>query len=308
MADGTRQDVDSQQVTEGGLAGVLCIPAGSGPAPGVLLLGGSEGGLHERDARELAAHGFTVLALAYFGMRGLPPGLIDVPLEYFMRGLDVLAGQPRAGRRFGVTGASRGGEAALLVASRDERAAAVVSVVGSGVVTQGIDYRRGRLLDILSHPTNSWTWRGQPLPYLPNVVTGELRQLLADGQPVPLGLAFPPVPADPAELDRVAIPVEDIEGAVLLLSAGSDAMWPGAAYSQVAADRLARSQHPWPVEHRVLAGAGHGIAGPPGEPATGTTSPGPGVTFEMGGTPEATNAARAQAWQATVDFLRAQLR
>jgi dienelactone hydrolase len=308
MADEMRQEIGSRQVTDGGLAGVLYTPAGAGPAPGVLLLGGSEGGLHERDARELAGHGFTVLALAYFGMPGLPPGLVDVPLEYFARGLDVLAGLPRAGQRFGVIGGSRGGEAALLAASHDERVAAVVSVVGSGVVTQGIDYRRGPLLDILSHPTNSWTWRGEPLPYLPNVVTAELRQLVADGQPVPLGLAFPPVPAGPAELDRVAIPVERIKGAVLLLSAGSDAMWPGAAYSQVAADRLARSQHPYPAEHRVLTGAGHGIAGPPGEPSTGTTSPGPGVTFELGGTPAVTDAARAQAWQATVEFLQAQLR
>lgn len=108
-----------------------------GRAPGVLLLGGSEGGLHERDARALAAEGFTVLALAYLGAPGLPPGLIGVPLEYFSLGLDVLASQPRAGQRFGVTGGSRGGDAALLVGSYDERVGAVVSIVGSGVMTQG---------------------------------------------------------------------------------------------------------------------------------------------------------------------------
>lgn len=50
------------EIRDDGLVGVLCARAGDRPAPGVLLLGGSEGGLHERDARALAAEGFTVLA------------------------------------------------------------------------------------------------------------------------------------------------------------------------------------------------------------------------------------------------------
>jgi dienelactone hydrolase len=280
----------------------------------VLLLGGSEGGLHERDAQVLAGHGFTVLALAYFGRPGLSPGLVDIPLEYFSRGLDELAAQAsaRTGDRFGILGGSRGGEAALLAAAHDERVAAVVSVVGGGLVTQGIDYRRDGLLDILGHPAGSWTWRGEPLPYLPYVIPAELRDLVTRGLPVPLRLAFPPVPANPAVLDELSIPVERIRGAVLLLSAGQDGMWPGAAYSQVAADRLARSGHPFPFAHRVFEPAGHGLAGPPppgpaGGDGGGTTSPGPGVTFEMGGTAAATRAARGQAWEATVGFLREHL-
>jgi len=312
-------EIDSRPVRDGGLTGVLCRPRAAGPAPGVLLLGGSEGGLHERDAQVLAGHGFTVLALAYFGLPGLPPGLIDIPLEHFARGLDVLAAEPGTGAaaRFGILGGSRGGEAALLTAAHDERVGAVVSVVGSGLVTQGIDFRRGSLLSILGHPTGSWTWRGEPLPYLPNVIPDALRDLVARGLPVPLRLAFPPVPDDPAALERVSIPVERIRGPVLLLSAGQDGMWPGAVYSQVAADRLSRSRHPFPFSHQVLEAAGHAIAGPPapsadgaGGPADadgGTTSPGPGVTFELGGTAAATRAARAQAWRATVGFLREHL-
>jgi dienelactone hydrolase len=305
-------EIESRPVRDDGLAGVLCRPRAGGPAPGVLLLGGSEGGLHERDAQVLAGHGFTVLALAYFGMPGLPPGLVDIPLEYFVRGLDLLAAEPGTGARFGILGGSRGGEAALLTAAHDERVGAVVSVVGSGLVTQGIDYRRGALLEILGHPTVSWTWRGEPLPYLPNVIPDELRDLIAHSRPVPLRLAFPPVPEDPAVLERVSIPVERIRGAVLLISAGEDGMWPGVAYGQVAADRLARSRHPFTFGHRVFGEAGHAIAGPPPPgPAAGdggTTSPGPGVTFEMGGTVAATRAARAGAWQATVGFLGEHLR
>ena len=92
---------------------------------------------------------------------------------------------------------------------------------------------------------------------------------------------------------------------MLLLSSDDDGSWPSTVYSDVAAVR--RRAHGCPVEHRVFAGAGHSIAGPPGMTNTSTTSPGPGVTFELGGTPAANTAARAQAWQATVDFFEEHL-
>jgi dienelactone hydrolase len=295
------RSVSVRPVRDRGIVGVLATPAGSGPAPGILLLGGSEGGLHSRDAEVLASRGFTVLALAYFGMPGLPAGLVEIPVEYFSRGLDVLASQPRVGDRFGVTGASRGGEAALLAASHDVRIGAVVSVVGSGVLTAGIDFSLGTLLDILTSAPASWTLGGRRLPYVRHEIPAEMRQRIDRRQPVRLALAFPPPPADPAELDQVSIPVERIQGAVLLLSGADDGGWPSQAYSQVAADRLASARHAYPFAHRVF-DAGHLIAGPPETAIMSTTSPGPGVTFEHGGTPAANNAARAQAWEATVEF------
>lgn len=298
--------VTTRPVRDGGLVGVLATPGGDSPAPGVLLLGGSEGGLHQRDAEVLAAEGFTVLALAYFGLPGLPASLVNIPVEYFSRGLDLLAAQPRAGDRLGVTGASRGGEAALLIGAHDERVGAVVSVVGSGIMTPGIDFSLGPLLDILAGAPASWTAGGQRLPYLKHVIPSEMRDRVGQGKPVRLALAFPPPPDDLAELAAVSIPVERTRGAILLLSASDDGGWPSPAYSQVAADRLAAAGHPYTFEHRIL-DAGHLIAGPPGKPVMSTTSPGPGVTFEHGGTPAATNTARAQAWQATVEFFGEQL-
>lgn len=294
--------VSTHRVQDHTLVGVLCVPDGAVHAPGVLLIGGSEGGLHERDAQVLASEGFTVLALAYFGAPGLPAGLIEIPLEYFFQGLDHLGAQPGAGDRFAVLGGSRGGEGALLIGAHDPRVAAVVSVVGSGIVTAGIDYPRGTLLDIVSTQTVSWTLDDDPLPFLPYVIPDELRDLVDNGRPVPLTLVFPTPPADPTELERVSIPVERIRGAVLLISGRDDAMWPSPAYSQIAADRLAAAGHPYTFEHRILR-AGHPLAGPPGDPLTTTQSPGPGVTFEMGGTPAANTQARADAWKMTVDFL-----
>ena len=66
----TTNGVTRGEVRAHGLVATLCTPPG-GPAPGVLLLGGSEGGRHANDAALLASHGFAVLALAYFGEPGV---------------------------------------------------------------------------------------------------------------------------------------------------------------------------------------------------------------------------------------------
>ena len=158
-----------------GIAGVLARPA-AGAERAVVVIGGSEGGMHERDAVALAEEGFAALALAYFGAPGMPDVLVDVPLEYFTRALDLLEAQGFGPGSIGLLGGSRGGEAALLVGSRDERVGSVVSVVGSGVVTPGIDYDAGRLDAILRSSGPAWTVDGEPLPFLPYEVTPALRR------------------------------------------------------------------------------------------------------------------------------------
>ncbi|MDU0291699.1 acyl-CoA thioesterase/BAAT N-terminal domain-containing protein, partial [Saccharothrix longispora] len=80
--------VERTEVAERGLVGVLFEPADAGPHPGVLVLGGSEGGLREDDAALLASHGFAALALAYFGAPGVPDDLVEIPLEYFGTALE----------------------------------------------------------------------------------------------------------------------------------------------------------------------------------------------------------------------------
>jgi dienelactone hydrolase len=264
------------------------------PSPGVLLLGGSEGGFPERDARALHAEGFAVLALAYFGLPTLPSGLVDIPLEYFFAAVDKIAAHSHL--KVGIVGGSRGGEAALLVAAHDRRVQAVVSVVGSGLVTQGIDYRAGALLDILGTPAAPWTLRRRALDYLPYEMCDELRDLVAQGEPVPLRLAYP---EEPADVDRYRIPVGRINGPVLMLCGGDDQMWPSATYC-----RLAAADN---VDLRIYEGAGHALAGPPGPAFTSTVVPGPGVAFEVGGTPEINTSARSAAWAATLEFLHENL-
>ncbi|MFI9818179.1 acyl-CoA thioesterase/bile acid-CoA:amino acid N-acyltransferase family protein [Saccharothrix variisporea] len=299
------QGLRRTEVTENGLVGVLYEPDDGDVHPGVIVLGGAEGGLHQNDpaldednAALLARYGFAALALAHFGADGLPDDLVDVPLEYFGTALTYLGD-----RRTGVVGAGRGGELALLVGATYPQVNAVVSVVGGGVVTQCVGPGT-RLLEKLDFEAASWTYEGRPLPYLPYTVPDELRRRIVDGDPVPLALAYDLSDGIPEDTE---IPVERINGGVLLLSSGRDHSRPSVALSAVAERRLAEHQHPFPYEHVVYPEAGHLIAGPPHRPTTDLLVPGPSVLFETGGTPGATAAARADAWHRTIEFLSDQL-
>ncbi len=295
------EGVERVEVRENGLVGTLFAPEDDGgELPGVIVLGGSEGGLHETDAALLAAHGFVAFALGYFGMKGLPERLVDIPLEYFGTAIDYLS--ERSGE-IGVIGGSRGAELALLIGATFPQVRAVVSVVGSGVVTQGIG-PGANLLQKLSYEAASWTWKGEPLPYLPYYVSGELRSKIVNDEPVPLRLAFDLSDGIPEDTE---IRVENIVGGVLLISSGHDDGWPSTELSEVAMRRLKDHEHPFPFEHVVYPEAGHLIAAPPYRPATDVTYPGPGVTFSGGGVPHATAHAQANAWKRTVEFLQEQL-
>src|SRR5688500_16404787 len=81
-ADFTRRllaaNVVRTPVRAGRMRGALFAPAGTTNAPGVVVLGGSDGGnLYEFVAALLAAHGIAALALAYFAHDDLPKDLIE---------------------------------------------------------------------------------------------------------------------------------------------------------------------------------------------------------------------------------------
>ena len=93
-----------------GMVGEFHPGVGKGRRPGMLVLGGSEGGLTSgaAGAQRLAALGYSSLGLAYFRAPGLPQTLENNPLETFVRALDWLAKQPSVDpKRIGVLGGWR---------------------------------------------------------------------------------------------------------------------------------------------------------------------------------------------------------
>ena len=116
--------------------------------PAVVVFGGSNGGVGlDALARAFASYGYTALALAYFKAPGLPRELRGIPLEYFAKAIRFARSQPGVSR-VAVAGASRGGEAALLLGATYPR-------LISGVIALVPHYQ----------VNFGWTLDGKQIPY-----------------------------------------------------------------------------------------------------------------------------------------------
>jgi dienelactone hydrolase len=235
-----------------GLYGFLYHPVSGGPFPGVIILGGSSGGLYEWLAQAFASNGFAALTLAYFNYQDLPQELIEIPIEYFLKTVAWIKTQKSIKTdSLGVIGGSKGAELALLLGSICDDFRAVVAWVPSGYIWQGISQNM-RL-------ASSWSRKGKGLPYITGVLTPEdiakyrkgemdsVRQFYA------LGLEQ----ADPLKIEQATIPVEKIKAPILLVSGIDDQTWPSAEFSDAIMQRLEKYSHAYEHKHIRCEGAGH---------------------------------------------------
>lgn len=253
-------------------------------AGAVIVLGGSEGGLNgsRNLARRLAAEGFDAIAVSYFGGPGQSSRLDQIPIEPVARAREWLEARPGPGEAVAVLGVSKGGELALLTASRDPALRAVVAAVPSHVVWQGIDIAGGMT-------GSSWTVDGVPLPYVPYDLSNGFTSVHA--------LYAGSLESAPAETE---IPVERIAGPILLVSGQADSLWPSTEMSNRIGRRLRANSFAHDVTHLAYADAGHVVFGPP----VSADAPGLERALGLGGTIEGLVAARADGWPRVLAFLR----
>ncbi len=294
------ENITIREVKEDGLVGELCLPTGAGPHPVVLVLTGSNGGVDRGTARLLASHGFAGFALAYFRGEGLPNELVEIPLDYIEKGLDWVKKQNELdAKRLAVMGNSRGGELSLLLGSRfPDRFRAVVAYVPSHVVWQGLA-ANGPPLD-----KTSWTYRGEPLPYVRGAPTPAFFAQFSAGGPLKLVDLFVAGLENQEAVAAAAIPVEKINGPVLVISGGKDEMWPSTRMADAVIERLKSHQHPHRFEHLRYPDAGHSI-GKVCLPAVGSVST---AQLAFGGSPEANGKAAADSWPKVLEFLKQALK
>jgi dienelactone hydrolase len=261
----------------------------------VVAFGGSGGGLMGASmwAPLLASHGIATLAIAYFGLPGLPAELVGIEVEVVERAAGWLRARPETLMPVGVMGASRGSELALWSAALLDDIASVVAFAPSGVSWSGLG-AHGPVDD------PAWTFRGKALPF-------RRIEERPDGRPTePLALRpiFERALLDRASIDAATIPVEQAQGPILLVSGDADDMWPSAQMAEIV---VARASGATSVEHLRYAGAGHTCGGPPGMPSgTSVRHPLDGGFYAFGGSEAANAAARAQAWPRVIDHLRAE--
>lgn len=296
--------VTKTEVSSHGLVGELFKPAGPGPHPAIIVIGGSEGGLYPQvdEAALFAAHGYVALGLAYFQGFGngdprlaqLPRRLVNIPLEYFVQAADWLKQQPGVDvQHVAIMGWSKGAEAALITAATFPKAfQAVIGFMPSSVVWSGIQYSPGPAV-------SSWTLDGKPLPWVNPVMNASM---FGNGKPLAFLDSYQAGFKDTATVEKAAIPVEKIAGPVLLISASDDQIWPSPLMARQIMQRLAAHHHGYADESLCYAGAGHAIL-PPYRPAGPSVVAVPGSSFAFGGNTTAYAFADRDAWKHVLAFL-----
>jgi acetyl esterase/lipase len=214
----------SQINLTGEMQGVLLVPDSLNEW-GIVVLSGSSGRVDVQRASLFASLGITALALRWFGGEGQTPGICEIPLETFDSAIDEL--RQRGCQHIAIIGTSKGAEAALLVAARDDRVEMVIAISPTSVVWGNI----GPGSDGVAWPERcSWTWKNEPFAFVP--ADPSWVKEYKDGLVSHRGLFEHCLTRFASYIPAAAIPVEQIDAKVVLIAGGSDALWPSEAFAR----------------------------------------------------------------------------
>jgi dienelactone hydrolase len=291
-----RDGVVVRKVEEQGLRGWLYLPPLTSSTPAVIVLGGSEGGHSAAEnAMLLASHGYAALALAYFGVEGLPESLAEIPMEYFIRGVDLLQAQPSVDNDLiGVLGTSKGAEAALLLASLDGRLKTVVAYTPSAFVWSCI----------CRDEKSSWTYDGRPVDFIRT--QSDPTYAPEPGYPVSFVIHYRYRYGHARDLASKIIPVENIQGDVLLISGKKDLLFPSDEMASMIMDRLRQKRFRYRSKHLSYENTGHRIR-KSYMPWANSSATARGWLL-LGGTDAGNAHAQADSWPQVLEFLEESLR
>ena len=299
VAEGVRRE----SVATDRAVGELFLPPGEGPHPGVLALHGSGGRPWLSMGQALASRGYATFAIQYFDPAGeadpVPGALVEVPLSYFDDARAWLVEQPAVeDGSVGVVGASKGGEAALLVGAEFDWPRAVVAYAPSCYAWSGIEVDRGDWgIQFSQAESSSWARDGDPVPYLrvqgraERTENGKLATLPAYRRGIERASA--------ERRDAAFIPVEEIDAPLLVVAGEDDQLWESAAFGRQIADRLDDEGAGFEYDLRAYDRAGHSI----GVPYTPTVTAVSNIRLAMGGTLAADARAEADSWPRVRDWL-----
>lgn len=249
-------------------------PKGENKNVAIMLLGGSEGGLpNYYNIERFTKLGYPCFIIGYFGTKNTHDRLEMIPLEYFEEAIKTFKSKPEVSdKKIVVYGGSKGGELALLLASRYKQIEGVIAAVPSSVVFQGIGGRR----------VSSWSYNGESIPFVPYAPFDFSK--IVNSQYVELyKLSLEQTEA----VEKASIQVENINGPILLLSGKGDTMWPSSQMGEMIIKRLDENKFPYWYKHIAYENAGHSL----------------NEQHMMGGNEEGNKQARIDSEQRILDFL-----
>ncbi len=245
------------RVETDGFYGALLRPAEDRyPGKALICFSGSDGGieLSRMLAEVFRSHGLTTLALAYVGEEGLPDRFYRIPIDLLEAAAKRL--HDMGHRKVGLWGISKGAELALTAGSLlPDLVDAVIAVAPMNTVCQGFAKDKG----IVFLPGSSWSFHGAEVPYtafrserfpLGHVLRESLRRRELTMYDLYLPLVQHPDPA-------AVIPVERINGPILLISSQMDTMWPSELAARQIMARLREHGFSHTCQHLSYAHGSH---------------------------------------------------
>ncbi len=216
----------------------------------MIVVTGSDGGIKwaRRIAKVFAGRGVPSLAVAYWGARGTAKTLSLIPLETIRQAADWL--HQRGYSRVGIYGVSKGAELSLTAASLIPEIELMIAVSPACCVFEGIAKPK-------FSGASSWTWQGQALPYasFEGIQVNMVKNIFVNRE-YGFSKQYLEVLAKKKE-EANTIKVENINGAILLISSPQDAQWPSAQMAAMIMERLNSKGFAHPYHHAIFSPASH---------------------------------------------------
>lgn len=234
--------ITTTSVSENGFEGIL-FPGDGRREKVLIVMSGSDGGmaLSRQEAEFYHQNGIPALSLGLFKTRQTPKELSRVPAEYVESAIQWLKQQ--GFQKIGIDGTSKGSEMALLAASMFPDISCVIARVPSHFVSEGLS---GSGKNKGPSGTSCWSYRGKELPYAPyRSRTFNILNMLAREKELHI-ITFN---RDKDVTPETLIPIERIQGPVLLLSSMHDEVWPSFESASYMEKKLTESGFPFPHKH-----------------------------------------------------------
>ncbi|MCL1803576.1 MAG: acyl-CoA thioesterase/BAAT N-terminal domain-containing protein [Eubacteriaceae bacterium] len=267
----------------------------------VLMLGGSSGELINilPVASLLAAHGFNVLAVAYFAEPRLPKELMRIPLEYFGPVFSWLDANPFSkGKDIYMHCMSKGGELGLLLAAIHPEIKKIAAYAPHAYCFQGTSFTKH---------ASSWTYKGEELAY----IRLQFRTLYADMlrciiKNEPFGYTHTHVMGlkRARNKEQARIKVEEIKADLLIFSGKQCNMWNSHDGCTEIMAQLGKCNYKYSYEYIAYENAGEPFYAPYIIPESIRLSMkiAPRLALTMGGTIQGNTDAVIDSWERMLAF------
>jgi hypothetical protein len=269
----------------------------------IVFIGGSGSGLAVNSilCAAMAAHGFNVLSLPFFGEGGLPKSLSAVPLEYFERAFAWLEKNPITRcKEIQILCMSKGAEVGLILASRNPNITKVAAIAPHAYCFQGISFRN----------ESSWTYQGKSLPYVGGkwgTLIGHAIGCVVRNEPFTLTYGFKKWLKAAKNKDHARIPVENARADFLFLVGKQNGIWNSHEGCVEIMNTLRKNNYPHKYDLVVYDDAGESFYAPYVIPICETRlTLAPRLVLFQGGTFEGNARAQVDAWGRILQFFGAE--